>query len=677
MDGLPQKGIEQLLFKIYQKFPDLESSISECTSDLERMSLISNLEGIDHLFETSYMPKIKKISRVSEQKREEGNRLFQLGHYEKAVSEYSDSLTYACPHCEDESGKNNLALTFANRSAALFHLEKYKDCLKDIEEALKAEYPEDLQHKLYARMGRCYFALNSILQGTTNLDTAKKLINISKLDYEQKDILRLKYQHYINEGCKQKSPPNEENSSTHFQWKRELSKGPSATHANLSCACKVIYTETKGRCIIADEDIKPGEVLLVEKPLASVIVSKENSKCCNYCFKQSVALLPCLYCPIVRFCSKDCRAKALQSYHRYECGCLNVLTVEEVPHEALRVVTTLGLDVLLKHRTKSLDQQASGSNVLSGCNAEGKYNANDYETFQHFAPNSEDIPVKWMTKFATSSFFLVKCLEKSHFFATISTEEKQDVFIYVASELLGLIQRTKYITLGIDTIQKEGPFDNYCRKHFGAGLYGTACLINHSCDPSAYGSFFGNLCVLRATRTIRKGEEVSISYGVKHGDDPKALRQIRLQANYSFTCTCIACVKEWPLRREIVNDPPRFKCDKCHTPLPKNTTGRKSCPSCGVVQDIERKKITLTTSTESYTNASFRFKLGYIEEPLQVFLEHIAVMDKLLVPPFEEYDECEWKIVQCFSIMDNGQARNDKFCMDRLACLLAQTTTNK
>lgn len=77
----------------------------------------------------------------------------------------------------------------------------------------------------------------------------------------------------------------------------------------------------------------------------------------------------------------------------------------------------------------------------------------------------------------------------------------------------------------------------------GTALYGTASLVNHSCEP--------NLDVivgpeaqlsLRARRAIRQGEDLSIAY--LDCALPVAARRARLQHGYGFTCDCALCVKE-------------------------------------------------------------------------------------------------------------------------------------
>lgn len=48
------------------------------------------------------------------------------------------------------------AIILANRSATLFHMEKYDETLIDVQRSIDLGYPKDLIYKLYERQARCY-----------------------------------------------------------------------------------------------------------------------------------------------------------------------------------------------------------------------------------------------------------------------------------------------------------------------------------------------------------------------------------------------------------------------------------------------------------------------------------------------------------------------------------------
>lgn len=50
-----------------------------------------------------------------------------------------------------------LSIVYANRSAALYHMEDYDQTLRDISLAMQ-NYPKHLAHKLHERKARCHLA---------------------------------------------------------------------------------------------------------------------------------------------------------------------------------------------------------------------------------------------------------------------------------------------------------------------------------------------------------------------------------------------------------------------------------------------------------------------------------------------------------------------------------------
>lgn len=57
----------------------------------------------------------------------------------------------------------DFAILLANRSAALYHMEKYDHALQDIKLA-EVNYPVEMRHKLKERSARCHLALKNMGQ---------------------------------------------------------------------------------------------------------------------------------------------------------------------------------------------------------------------------------------------------------------------------------------------------------------------------------------------------------------------------------------------------------------------------------------------------------------------------------------------------------------------------------
>ncbi|KPM06712.1 SET and MYND domain-containing protein 4-like protein [Sarcoptes scabiei] len=105
------------------------------------------------------------------------------------------------------------------------------------------------------------------------------------------------------------------------------------------------------------------------------------------------------------------------------------------------------------------------------------------------------------------------------------------------------------------------------------------CLVssffNHSCNPNVAWSVDENGITLRALRSIRPGEQLTISYGPKRSNDFDQ-RQSRLKEDYCFFCQCVACRIDAAIKRFAL------KCsatENCPGPLLANRY--ESCLSCG------------------------------------------------------------------------------------------------
>ncbi len=73
----------------------------------------------------------------------------------------------------------------------------------------------------------------------------------------------------------------------------------------------------------------------------------------------------------------------------------------------------------------------------------------------------------------------------------------------------------------------------------GKVTYAWPSLINHSCVPSSQDLFIGDAIVIRASRDIPKGDEVTVSYIPR--EDSYEERIFNLVRSWRFECTCALC----------------------------------------------------------------------------------------------------------------------------------------
>lgn len=99
--------------------------------------------------------KREKTLEASKSFRENGNSQFSLKDYAGCVETYTQSIL----SCPDEN-EVELSLAYANRSAALYELSLYEDCIKDIVIAVSKNYPSHLLPKILLRKVKCFRSLN-------------------------------------------------------------------------------------------------------------------------------------------------------------------------------------------------------------------------------------------------------------------------------------------------------------------------------------------------------------------------------------------------------------------------------------------------------------------------------------------------------------------------------------
>lgn len=82
---------------------------------------------------------------------------------------------------------------------------------------------------------------------------------------------------------------------------------------------------------------------------------------------------------------------------------------------------------------------------------------------------------------------------------------------------------------------------NKATAYHSCGIWTQASFINHSCTSNARRSFIGDMMIVRATRDLEPGTEVTFWYQIPEGDPKEMQEKLR---NWQFTCTCAICDSE-------------------------------------------------------------------------------------------------------------------------------------
>lgn len=200
---------------------------------------------------------LEKSETIAWEKRNEGNVKFHDTKPLKAMEFYNDSLRFANP------GSEHISLAYANRAACYLAMRMYDECLKDIDLAKQAGYPEHLMPKLEQRMARCL----------------------------------------------KEMPKNSQN-------QEKLSIEPNEQFPYLSNVAEIQRNGVNGDyCVIAKTDIDVGQPIVVEEPFYAHIWDGFGMHC-NICAEVYGNLVPCEKCAAAMFCP-ECQGHFL---HEHECG---------------------------------------------------------------------------------------------------------------------------------------------------------------------------------------------------------------------------------------------------------------------------------------------------------------------------------------------------------------------
>ena len=423
------------------------------------------------------------------------------------------------------------------RSAALFHLKHYKECLRDIELAMECGYPEVTRYKLFERQGSVYLALGNTSEATVSFQ--KALENLLAAGLSPKATATWQ----ANIG-KQMEKCRKGNVTSVIGRDTEGTKmivpavtgEPNEKYPNASVAVKVRYDAGCGRHTVADRDIKVGDILMSEMPFTAIMLPGEYAaNHCHQCFAATEAPVPCCRCSSVLFCSQTCRDTAWQKYHWAECSFGELLKPSmcaKIGHLAARLLMHQGFEPVLSY----VKSPAAGNSHPEQCafNDEGKYNCSSYDSVYHLVTgtklrNSEDL-----FEFTVLACVLVKIMIASGFLKQIA-ECTADLEL-IGGVVLRHLQLVQCNALRIIELTRPTKFDEPKPEPVGVGLYPTVSLINHSCDPNADLNFFGDSVVVRAVRNIAEGEEICISYGPLFYEVKQRARHSQLKGVYFFNC---------------------------------------------------------------------------------------------------------------------------------------------
>lgn len=690
--------LDQMFIKVCDSLKDYDEMLNDqfkhLGTNFDRFRLIWTPSvvhtDIDRLLETKNFD--AKDSVKSLQCRQQGNDEFKRFNFNEALILYTQSIRFAVnPKLKSGNDKaaaansDDLAMCYANRSAAFYQLNEFELCLNDIEASFKYGYPEKSRDKLIERKLHCFYKLEryrNILEyikenRAMNLEIFQvyetKLEDLKSQSEELKALIE-----QVKEVQPKKSMELELNGKLGNLKFAIPEEEKSSKLQNSSKKIEMDYSVTEGFHFKAAEDIKVGELLIDEPPYASVLLADNIKTCCFECmkpinlFKMNVTY--CRQCTFVAYCSEACE-KASWHGHRYECKYLKLLAFESgITHMewlAFRIVAKASYkylssikDDLISYEDKYErgDIVRAESSILPPGERSKKYRSDAYFNVFHLVTNSFLRRTGDLFRRSYVALFLTKILVKTGFISGVKTpQELKQSACFVGGLVLRHLQSVSCNAHEISQIKLDSdakkPLESAIGKGIGAGIYALLSIFNHSCDPHVTRNFIGSRCQVRAIRNANKTEEVFDNYGVVYAVNPADERSEKLVNQYFFSCRCKPCSMSWPLFEKIPNNLKQvgIRCDDCK-PLKE---AKKECPNCD--NEFDSVKVFQFLCEQSIGNLlMYRESIELDNEVTQkrvaliydAFCEYLQILDEANIKkPFRDVNDYQEALKQCANLV--------------------------
>uniref|UniRef100_A0A8C6V6V3 Protein-lysine N-methyltransferase SMYD4 n=1 Tax=Naja naja TaxID=35670 RepID=A0A8C6V6V3_NAJNA len=575
---------------------------------------------------------VRKEPRLAEPCRQEGNRRFRAGQYRAAAALYSRALSHT------EAGSPEMAICYANRSAALLHLGHFEVCLEDIGRAQQVgSCPEKLLPKIQLRRAECLLALGRLREAAGALHSVQESLSADQRPEAARHQALLGRLDELRGGAGEESGASlcpravpSQAAPDPEPWEE------SGRISGASLAVSLGFSSCKGRHLVATEDLPPGKLLVREAAFASVLCPGQSLLLegtaqalqdgepanpdlhCHHCLRPLLASVPCRGCSYSRYCGPTCAQLAWSGYHWAECALGGLLLALGVfCHLAFRTVLVAGFAQVEASVAQSQEGGASAVAAAAeksawpvpGCEADGRYSGS-YRAVFSLLPHTERHSPGFRFLCGLSVAALCRALEDAGLEAWMAggaTEsEEASEAAPTALEVLGEAMLRHVLQLqcngqAVTTLRPSGPEDGLVagsgQVRLATGFFPALSLLNHSCDPNTSVAFTGCTVEVRALRPIPLGQELLHCYGPHRCRMGAAERRRRLLAQYFFECRCQACLEELqPSGAPSAPEAGLFRCPACQRPMQGRGTLRCSGETCNHLvpeEDFHRRLLRL------------------------------------------------------------------------------------
>ncbi|XP_018315234.1 SET and MYND domain-containing protein 4 isoform X3 [Mycetomoellerius zeteki] len=649
---------------------------------------------------TDTLAKVKLLFRdkdaeVSKRRRLEGYQLAAVGEHDKALLLFSQAVLRAPQPGHYKCGRNktvdqglSLSLALLGRAEIFMALKEYYFALEDLRLAAEHDLPDKLMQELQQKKEQCERFLkdneNSLMLFDPRINKMAQLIS----DKEKS-----------NSGGGDGTPLNGAVNSE-LRWS--------------SGALEIRETTTAGKHVVATAEIHPGDILLVEPPLAGCLLPEFYGTHCQHCYARLRAPVGCPNCSCVAFCGKKCREVAMATYHKYECKVLALLIgsgMSVLSMVALRMVTQEGPRKCLKiyeelkkndvekvavllaatstttptatsdthdmkspASSKSAKRRIRRRKLKESRREEIRETMEEKGTKESCEGDDESVDVapynlvthadrrtsKDFLERSLMAAFLLKCLQRVGFFANPTPDDEVPGVeeIIVAALLLRNLQLLQFNAHEFfeTRMSAEHRFRGSRPVYLGVAIYPSVARFNHDCYPAVTRYFIGRHIVIRAVRGLRPGDVIAENYGPIFTKRTLAERQRTLAGRYWFRCTCKACQEDWPRFENLTNDSVRLRCPTvgCGGLHSRSRQGKPiKCPDCQKKIWLEDRLACLRECEALYERGLASMENERVDEAIETFCEALKRFHQVACPPHRDTHLAEIALNSCLADYGN------------------------
>ncbi|XP_043784520.1 SET and MYND domain-containing protein 4-like isoform X3 [Apis laboriosa] len=467
-----------------------------------------------------------KNEEDSIQFREEGNQHFVMGDDNEAIKYYTMSLAYA-------NNNELMSYAYANRSAALYRKQLFKECLIDIDAALNFGYPEEKRKKLKER-------------GIKAIEEIKKKLKLTNNDHIDSET--------FTNMCLSQNINNESERSFTVKYRNEAPA--------ISDGISISFSEKYGRHLVVTKEFKPGDIITIEDPYAYVIYTQRYYTHCHHCLSRSYNLIPCLHCPVAQYCSEKCRILAWEMAHDIECPIMALIgNLLHVDKDKIRMLTKIiRFLIIVTAKGKNINElradmklaESNPDNRTAGFTDEDILDSTSARSALSLATNMTMRPLIGISAFACiSALAAILLATQTNFFCNkYEVNQLKDINNYSDIIFCSSIMFRACVIMSSNcfSVQQEPGIK------VGSGLYVTNSLYNHSCAPNTFRHFEGLTMITRALKPLYPGDQIFTSYGAAYAYMTRSERREKIMQDYFFECDCIACEFDWPIYEKILQN---------------------------------------------------------------------------------------------------------------------------